>query len=100
MEKRQTKRKVAGKKLSPITDLETHPRAFVTVAELAEYWAVSRQQIYGQISTGTLSAINIGNHLFRIKTADAIKFEQRGKTSLLPEPKIQRGPREVPPPAA
>jgi excisionase family DNA binding protein len=64
-----------GKHVS-VRDLKTHPEPYVTVAELAEYWLVGRKQIYKQIDAGTLPAIRLGPRLLRIRTADAIEFEQ------------------------
>ena len=40
-----------------IHDLAAHPTRFVTIAELAEYWAVSCQQIYKRVDSGALEAI-------------------------------------------
>jgi excisionase family DNA binding protein len=62
-----------------IQDLETHPASFVTTAELAEYWLVSRKQIYKQIQARTLKAIRLGPRLLRISTADAVRFERLAK---------------------
>jgi excisionase family DNA binding protein len=62
-----------------IEQLATHPEPYVTVGELAEYWSVSRKQIYKQIEAGTLEAIRLGPRLFRIRTAEALEFEQRAK---------------------
>ena len=60
-----------------IRDLITHPEPYVTVGELAEYWLVSRKQIYKQIDAGTLRAIKLGPRLLRISTPEAVRFEQR-----------------------
>jgi excisionase family DNA binding protein len=49
----------------------------VTVGELAEYWLVSRKQIYKQIDAGTLRAIKLGPRLLRISTREAVSFERR-----------------------
>jgi excisionase family DNA binding protein len=73
-EKRQKREKGQA-----IAHLEAHVEPFVTVGELAEYWLVSRKQIYKQIEAGTLPAIRLGPRLLRIRTADAIDFEQRAK---------------------
>jgi excisionase family DNA binding protein len=59
-----------------IKDLASHPAAFVTVAELAEYWAVSRKQILTQVSSGALEAMRLGPHLCRIRTEAALRFER------------------------
>jgi excisionase family DNA binding protein len=75
-----------GRKLAPkspakqkIRSLETHPEPFVTTAELADYWLVSRKQIYKQIQARTLTAIRLGPRLLRISTAEALKFERLAK---------------------
>ena len=57
----------------------------MTIGELAEYWMVSRKQIYKQIDAGTLRAIRLGPRLLRIRTADAIEFEQRAKMKSQPQ---------------
>jgi excisionase family DNA binding protein len=62
-------------RLEKITDLRSHPDAYVTTADLAAYWGVSRKQIYKQIEAGTLNAIRLGPRLLRIQTAEAIRFE-------------------------
>ncbi len=61
--------------------LQDHAASFVTIAELAEYWMVSRSQIYKHIDAGTLRAIRLGPRLFRISTVDALDFERRAKFS-------------------
>jgi excisionase family DNA binding protein len=72
-------------KRKQLTDLKSHPEAYVTIGELAEYWMVSRKQIYKQIDAGTLRAIRLGPRLLRIRTADAIEFEQRAKMKSEPQ---------------
>jgi excisionase family DNA binding protein len=62
-----------------IRQLATHPSPYVTVGELAEYWAVNRKQIYKHIEAGTLRAIRLGPRLLRIRTSDAQDFELRAK---------------------
>jgi excisionase family DNA binding protein len=61
----------------PLQNLKSHQAAYVTIGELAEYWRISRKQIYKQIEAGTLSAIRLGPRLLRIRTVDAIEFERR-----------------------
>ena len=61
----------------PIRDLATHQYKYVTVPELAEYWAVSRQQIYKRIEVGDLEAIRLSARLYRVRTDAALQFEQR-----------------------
>ena len=60
----------------PLHDLQSHKEPYVTVAELADYWLVSRKQIYKQIEAGVLPAIRLGPRLLRIRTADALEFER------------------------
>lgn len=79
-----------------ITRLEDHPEPFVTVGQLARYWAVSRKQIYKQIEGGTLTAVRFGPRLLRIKTSEALRFEREAK--MTPDP--QTRPVRVGPPAA
>jgi excisionase family DNA binding protein len=73
----------------PIRDLASHPARYVTIAELAEYWAVSRQQIYKRIESGTLQAIRLGSRLYRVRTETAIEYERRAivgdRTNKLPQ---------------
>ena len=64
-----------------IRDLQNHPEPFVTTSDLAEYWRVSRKQLYKQIEAGTLRAIRLGPRLLRIRTAEAIRFEETAKMS-------------------
>ena len=61
----------------PIRDLATHAAPYVTIAELAEYWAVSRQQIYKRIESGALEAIRLGARLYRVRAAVALEYERR-----------------------
>lgn len=61
----------------PVRDLLNHKEPYVTVAELADYWLVSRKQIYKQIDAGILPAIRLGPRLLRIRTADALDFETK-----------------------
>jgi len=67
-------------------NLATHPEKYVTVTQLAQYWQVSRKQIYKQIDAGVLEAIRLGERLYRIRTAAAIEFEEqahmRGPTAV------------------
>ena len=77
-----------------LQNLRSHREVYVTIGELAEYWLISRKQIYKQIDAGTLPAIRLGPRLLRIRTSDAIEFEQRAKMRspsmhhLVPEPAI------------
>ena len=60
-----------------IRDLATHTAPYVTVGELAEYWAVSRQQIYKRIESGALESIRLGTRLYRVRTRAALEYERR-----------------------
>jgi excisionase family DNA binding protein len=64
-----------------IRDLATHPGRYLTVAELAEYWAVSRQQIYKRIESGALGTIRFGVRCYRIPTRSALAFERRAQVA-------------------
>jgi excisionase family DNA binding protein len=64
-----------------IRDLSTHSVAYVSVGELANYWRISRKQIYKQIESGTLPAIRLGPRLFRIRTSVAREFEESARMS-------------------
>jgi excisionase family DNA binding protein len=76
------------RKRPPLRDLSTHPEPYVTIGELAAYWLVSRKQLYKQIDAGTLPAIRLGPRLFRIRTADARKFER--SANMQPPPQRKR----------
>jgi excisionase family DNA binding protein len=68
---------IAGEELVVrIRDLSLHSTEYVTVGELAEYWSVSRRQIYKQIESGSLQAIRFGPRLYRIRTEVASAFER------------------------
>jgi excisionase family DNA binding protein len=62
-----------------IEALSTHSKPFVTIRELAQYWGVSRHELYKQIDAGTLVAIRLGPRLYRIRTADALSFAVSAK---------------------
>jgi excisionase family DNA binding protein len=57
-----------------IVELSSHPRPFVSIRELAQYWGVSRHDLYKQIDAGTLPAVRLGSRLYRVRTADAVRF--------------------------
>ena len=59
-----------------ITNLAQHKDKYVTVSQLAEYWQVSRKQIYKHIDAGTLETIRLGPRLYRIRTSVAVRFEE------------------------
>lgn len=62
-----------------IRDLASHQARYVTIAELAEYWGVSRQQIYKRIDSGALEAIQLGSRLVRVRTTAALEYERRAR---------------------
>jgi excisionase family DNA binding protein len=62
-----------------IRRLVDHSSPYVTISELAEYWLVSRKQIYKQIEAGTLKAIRLGPRLLRVSKQAAIEFERSAK---------------------
>ena len=62
-----------------IRDLVSHQARYVTIAELAEYWGVSRQQIYKRIDSGALEAIQLGSRLVRVRTTAALEYERRAR---------------------
>jgi excisionase family DNA binding protein len=64
-----------------IATLQNHPEPYVTTSDLADYWRVSRKQIYKQIEAGTLKAIRLGPRLLRIRTSEAVHFEENAKMS-------------------
>jgi excisionase family DNA binding protein len=61
----------------PILDLATHDSHYLTIAELADYWAVSRHQIYKHIESGALRAVRLGTRLYRVPRQAALDFERR-----------------------
>ena len=63
----------------PIRDLASHQARYVTIAELALYWGVSRQQIYKRIDSGALDAIQLGSRLVRVRTAAALDYERNAR---------------------
>ncbi len=67
-----------------IVNLATHPEKYVSVSQLADYWQVSRKQIYKQIDAGTLEAIRLGERLYRIRTITALEFEKRAHMQVVP----------------
>ena len=78
--------------IMPIRDLATHPGRYLTVAELAEYWAVSRQQIYKRIESGALGTIRFGCAVTGFPTRSALAFERRAQV-------VNGKPRSTPAPA-
>ena len=62
-----------------IRDLASHQARYVTIAELAEYWGVSRQQIYKRIDSGALDAIQLGSRLVRVRTGAALEYERSAR---------------------
>ena len=62
-----------------IFDLASHPHAFVTVRELAEYWRLSQTRVLAHMRGGEFEAIQLGPSVYRIRTATALEFERRSK---------------------
>ena len=62
-----------------IRDLASHETRYVTIAELAEYWGVSRQHIYKNIQSGALEAIQLGSRLVRVPAKAALDYERRAR---------------------
>ena len=65
--------------MGQIRNLGTHPKAFVKVRDLAEYWDVSPQMLYKQIKAGTLKAERIGPRLYRVRVSTARQFASQAK---------------------
>jgi excisionase family DNA binding protein len=59
-----------------IHDLNQHPCVYVSIAQLSEYWRVSRRYLLKQVDAGTLEAIRFGPRSFRISVPAALKFER------------------------
>jgi excisionase family DNA binding protein len=79
----------------PIRDLADHPARYVTIAELAEYWAVSRQQIYKRIESGAIEAIQLGSRLYRVRTVAALEYERRASVGPQSQSSTQKLPRTI-----
>ncbi len=60
----------------PIYDLATHKHVYVSVAQLADYWGKDAETLRLYCRKGRLPAIKVGGD-FRIRSSDAIAFEQR-----------------------
>ena len=78
-----------------ISRLDDHPSPYVTVSDLAEYWAVSRKQIYKHIELGTLTALRFGPRLLRIQTSEARRFEREARMIPLDEHEHARPPQHL-----
>jgi excisionase family DNA binding protein len=64
-----------------LRNLTTHSAHYVTIGELSDYWAVSRQRIYSWIESGALGAIRLGSRIYRVPIQAAIDFERRARVS-------------------
>ena len=64
-----------------IQDLNNHANIFVSIAELAAYWRVSRRYLYRQVVLGALDAIKLGPRSYRISVASALEFERAHSSS-------------------
>jgi excisionase family DNA binding protein len=82
-----------------LRNLSTHSAHYVTIAELSDYWAVSRQRIYNWVESGALGAIRLGSRLYRIPIQAAIDFERRagGAAAAASNRKESRAPQTEPP---
>ena len=58
---------------SPITDLRTYTRRFVTPIQLADYVGVTRRTIYNHIDKGALKIRKIGG-VIRIPRESALEY--------------------------
>jgi hypothetical protein len=70
-----------------ISDLATHPFAYVTVNELADYWRITPARILTAIQAGELEAIEFGAGTCRIATRAAQEFEERARYKASPWPR-------------
>jgi hypothetical protein len=59
-----------------ILDLASHPFAYVTIAELSDYWRLSRVRVIEHVAAGRLEAIELGPGIYRVRTATALAFER------------------------
>jgi excisionase family DNA binding protein len=64
----------------PIRTL-TDADAYIPVADLATYWAVSRHHIRKLIEAGALEAIRLGPRLYRVPRQAALDFEAKTETA-------------------
>lgn len=78
--------------MGKIKDLRSHGEPWVAATDLADYWRVSRKQIYKQIDAGTLKAIRLGPRLLRISLAEAVRFEEDAKMSAPPDEERKSAP--------
>jgi len=78
-----------------ISDLSTHSAHYVTISELSDYWAVSRQQIHKWIDARMLLAIRLGKRLYRVPTQAALDFERQAS---LRSPTARDGEHRMEPP--
>jgi hypothetical protein len=62
-----------------ILDLATHPFAFVTINELAEYWRITPAQVLEVVDSGHLEAIEFGGGARRVMAQAALEFERRAR---------------------
>lgn len=75
--------RASDKRIGELQDLASHAAPYVTVNELSRYWLISRKQIYKQIETGRLPALRFGPRSLRIRTRDAVQFEQQSSLEFL-----------------
>lgn len=58
---------------TPIRDLETHPRKYVSPLQLAEYVGVTKRTIYHHIDKGALRVVKLGGVL-RVHIEEAKRY--------------------------
>ncbi len=60
-----------------IMDLALHPFAYVTIAELSDYWRVSRIRVLEHIAAGRFEAIEFAPGIYRVRASTALAFERQ-----------------------
>jgi hypothetical protein len=60
-----------------ILDLALHPFAYVTIAELSDYWRLSRERVLEHLAAGHFEAIELGPGVYRVRAQTALAFERQ-----------------------
>ena len=60
-----------------ILDLAFHPFAYVTIAELSDYWRLSRERVLEHLAAGHFEAIQLGPGVYRVRAQTALAFERQ-----------------------
>jgi hypothetical protein len=68
-----------------ILDLAVHPFAYVTIAELCDYWRLSREHVLAHVAAGHFETIELGPGIYRVRASTALEFE-RQRVVARPEP--------------